>query len=146
MVRWPGHVKPGTRSDLASSIDLAPTILAATGITPKSKLPGLDLVALASRKPDAPVTRSAVYGEIFAHDVADINRPSASLRFRWVRSGPLKLIAPAGSAKPQLFDLRTDPHEKTDLADKAPRRVSRLKSLLDTWWRPRPSPTEPSGP
>lgn len=149
MVRWPGHVKPGTRTDLASSIDLAPTILAATGITPKAKLPGLDLVALASRKPDAPVTRSSVYGEIFAHDVVDINRPSTSLQYRWIRSGSLKLIAPAGSAKPQLFDLKADPHETTDLADKAPDRVSRLKSLLDTWWRPRPfpaKPSEPSGP
>ncbi len=78
MIRWPGHVRPGIRSTLASSIDLAPTILAATGLKLPATLPGIDLLGEPSR-------RLAVYGEFFAHDVADIDKPPASLQSLWVR-------------------------------------------------------------
>ncbi len=136
MVRWPGHIKPGTRQALASSIDLAPTILAATGVRPKKKLPGLDLITLAGQPPDAQATRKTIYGEIFAHDVADIDRPSASLQYRWLRHGAWKLISQAGSSTPQLFNLGNDPHEIRDLAGGQSNRTSRMQQLLDDWWHP----------
>jgi len=136
MVRWPGHVQPGTRQALASSLDLAPTILAATGIRPKMTLPGLDLVALATQPPDTPGTRETIYGEIFAHDVVDIDRPSASLKYRWLRHGSWKLIAPSRSTSPRLFNLADDPHETRDMAGTEPDRTVRLKRLLNDWWRP----------
>lgn len=77
MIRWPGHVRPGIRSTPASSIDLAPPILAA-GLKLPATLPGIDLLGEPSR-------RLAVDGEIFAHGVADIDKPSASLQSLWVR-------------------------------------------------------------
>jgi uncharacterized sulfatase len=136
LVRWPQKVKPGLRNRLASSIDLAPTILAATGIDPNTKLPGIDLVGLAAQPPDVQLGRRSVFGEIFAHDVADIDRPAASLQSRWVRDGSLKLIVPSGSATPQLFDLEADPHETHDLAGSQPGHVKRLRATLDDWWNP----------
>ena len=136
MVRWPGHIKPGTRQTLASSIDLAPTILAATGVHPKKKLPGLDLITLASQPPDSKAARQTIYGEIFAHDVADIDRPSASLQYRWLRHGAWKLISRAGSTTPQLFNLANDPHETRDLAGGQSDRRSRMQQMLDDWWHP----------
>lgn len=41
MIRWPGHIAPGTVvDDLVSSIDFAPTFLSLTGITPPKHLQG----------------------------------------------------------------------------------------------------------
>src|SRR5262249_42649323 len=53
IVRWPGKVKPGKSDDLAISIDLAPTILAAAGLKPAPDLQGVNLLndtALGRRK------------------------------------------------------------------------------------------------
>ena len=133
MVRWPGHIKPGTRQALASSIDLAPTILAATDVRPEKTLPGHNLLALAA---DPHATRETIYGEIFAHDVADIDRPAASLQFRWVRHGGWKLISRPGSTTPQLFNLANDPHETRNVAGSQSDRASRMRQLLDNWWDP----------
>ena len=134
MVRWPGHVKPARHSALTSSIDLAPTILAATGITPRSPLPGTDLIALASSpNPD----RTTIYGEIFAHDVGNIDRPDASLQFRWIRHKNWKLILPSEPKQtPRLFDLSTDPHERQNQMLNRPQQAQRLRKLLDNWWSP----------
>lgn len=134
MIRWPGHVSPARHSALTSSIDIAPTVLTATGIAAPTPLPGTDLVALASsRSPD----RTTLYGEIFAHDVSDIDKPASSLQFRWVRHNNWKLILPRDPARPAgLFDLSTDPHERHSKVSSHPQQVQRLRGLLDDWWTP----------
>ena len=54
IVRWPGRVKPGTvRNELASTIDLLPTVLEAVGLPARENLPGRSLLPLASGQ-DAP--------------------------------------------------------------------------------------------
>src|SRR6185312_16328710 len=40
MVRWPGHVAPGKVEHLATSLDIAPTLLAAAGLKPDRDMPG----------------------------------------------------------------------------------------------------------
>lgn len=134
MISWPGHVTPGTRKQLASTIDFAPTVLRACGVVPARPLPGLDLVALA--KSNA-TERQTVFGEIFAHDVADVDDPSRSLLFRWFISDRWKLIVPASNAAPaQLYDVLRDPAEARDLAAEQPERVAALRDTLDRWWSP----------
>lgn len=134
MISWPGHVTPGRREQLASTIDFAPTVLRACGIASKQTMPGLDLVALAASK-DA--ERQTVFGEIFAHDVADVDDPSRSLLFRWFISDRWKLIVPTASkAKTQLYDVLRDPTEQRNLAAEQPERVAVLREALDRWWFP----------
>jgi arylsulfatase A-like enzyme len=41
-LRWPGHVNPGTDNRWVENIDIAPTVLGATGITPSSGSPAMD--------------------------------------------------------------------------------------------------------
>lgn len=51
-----------------------------------------------------------------------------------------KLIVPdprnRPDAKPELYDLQSDPWERTDLAAQRPERVRALTKQLDGWWTP----------
>jgi uncharacterized sulfatase len=134
MVSWPEHVTPGLRTHLASTIDLAPTILRACGVQASTDLPGHDLIAAAANET---TTDRTVYGEIFSHDVADVDNPSRSLRYRWLIRNQWKLIAPsATNANAELYDIVADPTEEHDLAKQAPERVAKLREVLDQWWLP----------
>jgi len=132
LVSWPGRVTPGHRAGLASSVDLAPTVLAACGAMAQAGLSGGDLVAVARGSEPA---RSTAFGEIFRHDVVDIDEPQRGLRFRWVVQGRFKLIVSADpSVEPQLYDVVADPDEQRDLATARPGRVAELRAVLDGWW------------
>ena len=80
VLRWPGVIEPGRHGMLASSVDLAPTLLGGAGLDPPEAMPGIDLVrAVAGGEP--PI-RDAIFGEAFAHDIADVDDPAASLLYR----------------------------------------------------------------
>lgn len=140
LVRWPGHIDPARIETLVSSIDIAPTMLAAAGITPKETLPGLDLVRLASNGGKS--ARTALFGAIFDHDVADIDRPEASLQFRWCRFENWKLIMPHDlatataktNANAELYDVANDPHETKNLAEQHSDKVAQLQQQIERWW------------
>jgi uncharacterized sulfatase len=140
MVRWPAEIKPQRDDDtLVSSIDLAPTILAACGLPATKEMPGLSLLPEARAKLEE---RDFLYGEIFEHDVPDIDRPAAGLMYRWCigARGPLKnekLILSADDQTSELYDLKLDPAEDNDLAAKQPAKVEQLKKELDAWWLPK---------
>jgi len=135
MVRWPGHTEP-KRDDttLVSSIDLLPTLLAACNLQAKASLPGINLLDDQKLK-----SRKQIFGEIFDHDVADSNNPAASLQYRWCISDNWKLILPnnaylADTHPVELYDLKTDPHEKQNVAEQHPRVVQQLTTAIDSWW------------
>jgi arylsulfatase A-like enzyme len=134
MVSWPGKVAPARSEALASSLDLAPTVLRAAGVDVPSELPGINLIDTPALK-----ARSTIFGECFTHDAVDLDRPASSLRWRWIIDGDWKLIVPAKQNEPErvpeLFNLATDPFEKTDLAQAQPERVEALRGKLDAWWR-----------
>jgi len=134
MLRWPGKIAPKEYDALVSSVDLAPTILAACGAKPPEEMPGVNLLDLVID--GKPIEREAIFGEIFAHDVADIDDPAASLQYRWVIEGDWKLIVPYKKGPPQLYNLARDPHEEKNLADEHPEIVTRLKKRLNAWWKP----------
>lgn len=143
---WKGTIKPGPRGEqLCSSIDIVPTALAAAGITPPENLPGYNLLPIL--KSGEPTPRQEVFGETFAHDVADIDQPEASLIYRWVVTGRWKLLLtydgklgryasshPRTEKRPQLFDLLADPHEDQNRAADHPEVVAELAAKLQAWW------------
>ena len=91
MFCWPGVIQPGRRGgELCSSVDILPTLLAAAGAAIPEDLPGYNLLPIL--KSGRPTPRQAVFGETFAHDVADIERPEESLLYRWVVEGKWKLL------------------------------------------------------
>ena len=47
---------------------------------------------------------------------------------------PGRMKYPPTSAEPQLFDLKKDPHEKSNLASEQPELVKELSAMLDAWY------------
>lgn len=135
MVRWPARMKPADSPHLASSLDLAPTILRACNLTVPPELQGLDLLDA-----DAVAGRTAIHGEIFTHDSQSVENPAASLRWRWIIDGHTKLIVPHPANEPEaaveLYDLTADADEAANLAPARPDQVKALTARLDAWWSP----------
>ena len=143
---WPkGNLQSGRRSDTISSIDIFPTVLAATGSRMPEGLPGINL--LAHLRGEQTINREGIFGETFAHDIADIENPEASLLFRWRIEGKWKLILtydgetnryakvhPRTDKRPQLFNLLEDPTEKNNLAKDNPDIVASLAKKIHHWW------------
>ncbi|TWT82043.1 hypothetical protein CA13_34980 [Planctomycetes bacterium CA13] len=66
--------------------------------------------------------------------------PIASLRYRWVINNHYKLIEPSArmvGEHPQLYNLKNDPNEETDLAMLKPDLVDELADHLraDPFWK-----------
>ncbi len=143
---WPGQIEPGLRADeLCSSIDIVPTILAAAGARTPEELPGFNLLPVLESGQPSP--RQRVFGEGFAHDVADLDDPEASLLYRWVIDGDWKLLLtydgstnryaskhPRQERRPQLYHLAQDPHETYNLAPEKPQIVARFAKALEDWY------------
>ena len=146
MFCWPGVIQPGDRGEqLCSSVDIMPTALAAAGARIPEDLPGYNLLPILKSR--EPTPRKLVFGEGFAHDVADLNNPEASLLYRWVIDGRWKLILtydgqlgsrarfhPREETGPQLYDLIEDPHEQRNVAADHAERVTEMAATLQEWW------------
>ncbi len=145
MFSWPGKIDPCDRPELASTLDVFPTLLAATGLEVPGNLPGVNLLPLL--EDHVPVDRTFICGEGFSHDVADLNNHEVSLQYRWCIEGKWKLILTyecppdrysfvhaVNDSTPQLFDVESDPYEKQNVAADHPEEVKRLaQHLQDTW-------------
>ena len=136
MVRWKGKIAPRMETvQLASSLDITPTILKACGVEIPPLMEGINLFdASAVQK------RSSVHGECFTHDAVDLDAPEKSLRWRWIIEGWWKLVVPDPINEPtcniELYDLSKDPGEENNLAAAQPERVLKLKAQLDARWNP----------
>lgn len=135
LVSWPGRAKARRVDSLASTVDLAPTILRAVGAEPPATMRGRDLLAIGSGTSAA---AEQVVGSTFAHDVADLAKPAASLQYRWIRRGTFKLLVSNDGAVVELYDLAADSSERNNLATAMPERVAELRAHLDSWWNPTP--------
>ena len=144
MFRWPGQFTPSDRSELVSSIDIFPTLLAAAEAR-LPETPGLNL--LPNLQSDLGIARQHILGEGFAHDIADIHDPEASLIYRWTIEGPWKLLLtydgevnryqtthPRSEKRPQLFNLSKDPWEENNVAGDHPEVVARLANHIQSWY------------
>ena len=142
LISWPGKVAPGRSADLAHSIDLFPTIAAATGIKPPAKLPGINLLDKTARG-----ERERVFGVTHATHNMTPGNPDDSLQYLWCVERDWKLILRAhgkdtteyhvlhdwDKTPARLFRIREDPREEKDLAAEKPDEVQRLKGLIEAW-------------
>ncbi len=145
MIKWPGRVNPRMdKEHLASNIDIVPSILAACGLKPSLVMPGIDLLDSA-----AVSKRRMIFGENFGHDMVNVDRPVDSLcsrtciRDQWkliVWQDPQPKVRPYGKREQTkgvaLYNLRDDPSEKNNLAQKHPNKVAEMLTQLSEWWDP----------
>jgi uncharacterized sulfatase len=155
MLRQPGTIGPRSSAALASSIDILPTVLAACGVTPPDRLPGVNLL-----DDEATAARGQLFGECYTHTLVDLDDPAESLLWRWTVTDRWKLIVPARHRPEQafpawqgrhvdevsranhergtveLYDIVADPEERSNVAAEHPEVVARLRRQLDRWWDP----------
>jgi len=128
VARWPGRIAAGTRlQSPVSGIDLLPTAVAAAGAALPADRPldGKNLLPLLTEAaPEAPART------LFWRD--------GSLRS--VRDGDWKLIDSQRPRRTWLFDLASDPTERTDLSAARPEQVARLRALLQAHHADMPPP------
>ncbi len=130
LISWPGKTRPGSTSDApVTSTDLYPTILAMAGqpARPRQHLDGVNLVPLLTGK--GKVEPRALFWH-YPHYSNQGGTPSGA-----VRHGDFKLIESYENGKLELYNLRADPGERTDLAARMPERVRELRRMLDEWRR-----------
>jgi choline-sulfatase len=113
IIAGPGVPEAAVRTTNVNLIDIAPTVLETVGLAPDASLPGESLIALAI-KPDDP--QRMAFSEYHA-----VGSPSAAYM---LRQGDWAYHHYVGY-EPELFDLRSDPGQTTNLAQK-PRHAGTL--------------------
>jgi N-acetylglucosamine-6-sulfatase len=107
LIRWPGVVKPGVRSQaLIQNIDYAPTFLDAAGVAVPPDIQGRSLLPVFKNDGRAPADwRKAIY---YFYSGEDTHRVAAH---DGVRTDRYKLFYLPATDEWQLFDLEKDPQE-----------------------------------
>lgn len=130
LVRWPGQVRAGSRTNqVAHIIDVLPTCLELAGGEPLRELNGGKTPPLEGRSLAAVLQGGR-------------REPHARLFWEWsgncaLREGRWKAVWDTlnPEKKWQLFDLEVDRTEMHDLASDYPDRVQRLSAAYDEWAR-----------
>jgi hypothetical protein len=140
IMRWPGRIAPGSvSSELASTIDVLPTIAAVTGAAlPQRAIDGVSILPLleGSAK-DGPRTSFLYYygGELRAVREGRWKRVFSHVTRSYVGVEAGRDGHPGPYAYPEvpsaLYDLEADPTETTDVAAQHPDVVASLDALAE---------------
>ncbi|PTX18063.1 arylsulfatase A-like enzyme [Pontibacter mucosus] len=144
LVKWPGVVKPASVNPTPVIIeDFFPTILEMAQVGKYNlvqKVDGQSLVPMLTTPHKKPADRALIWhvpNKWTQEDGPGINYKSA------IREGDWKLIYHQRDGKMELYNLKTDLGETTDLAAKHPKRVkalaAKLGQQLQAWEAPMPS-------
>ncbi len=138
IVRWPGHIAPGSVSDVpVVGTDIFSTICEVTGIPPPADRV-IDGASMLPAFAGQPIQRSRPL--YWRTSIA-----TASCRVA-LRIGDWKIVANENLTEFELYDLATNPVEGLDLKDREPAKFAELKQALITmdtevlndgpgWWK-----------
>ena len=121
LVQWKGRIPGGRELPFSvNQLDWLPTALAAAGVAakPEWNLDGMNILPQLEGKSDA-APHDAIFWR-FGVQYA-------------VRQGDWKLVKPSVKPAVYLYDLKSDPGERTDLAGKNPEKVKALQAAYDGW-------------
>jgi arylsulfatase A-like enzyme len=124
MLRWPAQIKPGSRSDYQGlNFDLFPTFLQLAGGTPSPELDAISLVPLLQGKP---ITTP--------RDLYFVRREGGAAyggkNYEALIRGDWKLMQNDPFSPLELYHLKTDPQETTNVAAKVPKIFRELSESL----------------
>jgi arylsulfatase A-like enzyme len=127
LIHWPdGKLTGGSdRPQLAAHFDLFPTLTELCGIAaPKSAAFDGHSLAPLLKNPDHPWPDRTLITE------AKVNKRSRPYDSSAIMSGPWRLV----NQGRELYDLRNDPGQTTDVAAKRPTQVARLRKSYEDWY------------
>ncbi|MBT3199985.1 MAG: sulfatase [Phycisphaerales bacterium] len=142
IVRYPKLIKPaGVCAVPVSSVDFFPTILEIASVKMESshKIDGVSFACLLKGEKKT-LARKAIYWH-YPHYSPQGGRPASA-----VRAGDYKLVKLYEDNSIELYNLKDDLSEKTNLAEKQPEKTAELTKLLDAWLKetkakfPKPNP------
>ena len=138
IVRWPGHVKPGSRCEVpVIGIDFYPTFLEAAGAPKPTNytLDGESLLPLLTQT--GSLKRDAIFWHFPAYLQAyrTVTGPFRTTPAGAVRQGDFKLIEFFEDRRLELYNTRDDIGETNNLASKLPEKTKQLHQLLRDWRR-----------
>ncbi len=128
IIRWPGKIENGTITDFpATGTDLYPTLLDVAGIQlkPQQHKDGISLKPLLEGRE---MDERPLFWHYPHYSGGLGGRPSGA-----VRSGDYKLIEFFEDNHIELYNLKNDIEEKTDLSKTQPEKAHELKQLLHQW-------------
>jgi len=131
IVRWPKIIKAGIIShEPVTSVDYFPTICEAAGVSlPRDRaIDGVSILRHLKSNGDKKLDREAIFWH-FPHYRGKI------VPYSIVRAGDWKLIKRYEGKTFELFNLKDDLSEETDLSEKMPEKVKELDAKLTDWLR-----------
>ena len=135
LARWPDRLAPLKLEELGAHIDVAPTLLSATGTAPPSEVQfdGIDLLSLWNGGVDSLPERT-YFVQAHRGNEPEPYRAFAAVEQRYKLVQALSFSEPAPPDAPlELYDLIEDPGEESDLSADLPDVVERLKAGYDQW-------------
>ncbi len=130
IVRWPGAVRAGSVCTTAvSSVDFHPTMLAMANLKPAAGqvIDGVNLMPLLRESGE--LQREALYWH-YPHYANQGGKPGGA-----IRQGDFKLIEFYEDGHLELYNLKEDVGERTNLAEKLSPQALRMEQKLDAWRR-----------
>jgi choline-sulfatase len=129
LIRAPGFA-PHVVEEIVSLVSLTPTLLDLIGLAPPAPLQGRSLVP-AMRGESEPAERF-VFAEVDYRPAKPVERMAHQ---RGIVGERYKMVRDRESGEVALFDLVTDPEERSNLAKTRPEIVDRLAPILDAHLR-----------
>jgi arylsulfatase A-like enzyme len=121
---WPGHIRAGSRCErVALAMDLFPTLCEAAGAKLTQPCDGVSIL------PDLTGAQRQDERTLFWVRREGNARYQGNAVYA-VRRGDWKLVDNSPFEPMQLFNLRDDPQEKTDLAKQTPKLFNELSAAL----------------
>ncbi|TWU24752.1 sulfatase-like hydrolase/transferase [Bythopirellula polymerisocia] len=154
MISWPEAIPPGRSTDLASSVDVMPTVLNACGLNTPADLPGIDLRDETARR-----NRDTVFGAAYSIHNMNPGDPESTLQYRWCIQDTWKLILRSHGSDitryktvhewddvpARLYNLKLDPGENKNLSSEEQETVrelsKRIAEVIPATFEDRSTPT-----
>jgi len=127
IVKWPGKTNPGSTCDVpVIGTDFYPTMLEMAGLPPKPEehVDGISIVPLLTGKSNDLGRKNLYWHYPHYHRTAPYGA---------IRSGDWKLIEFFEEGRLELYELKSDPRETTNLAQQQPEKAQELLTQLKAW-------------
>jgi arylsulfatase/arylsulfatase A len=138
LLRWPARFEPKQLDGIAAHIDLAPTLLDATGSAPPPGVAfdGVSLLPLLSGEVEEASPGRTIHIQSHRGNEPQLHRAFAAITQRF------KLVQPLSFGQPmpedpefELYDLPADPGEENNVAAERPEELAALKQGYEQWFR-----------